>query len=651
MVLSFTMTAQKTAIDLNLLQQSTSSKQLVIPTTQNVYSASRNGGAQLIYDYSDYLNSGDIIHITHDKDNIGKYKYRVELTSFSGDADLILAGNNPYEYDWRQIAESNNGPSSKDVLEYLAWDLTHEETALEIVIFGYSDASFQLKIYKIEEDLEACNHHSTIEEIKDWMCDLYFCDAELFHAEYFGRPVLYYKPICEDALDVGDAIYDCTGEIVANNSYGSTHLIENRFLQIKRSIYKCQTTPQICDQQRVINDIKANMCTDCEEGSLYHAVYDGRPVLYLSRICVILPDLSNRTIIDCQGETIATSGFWSGNINDNLLEINDLIYSCEPTPSTDKNCVNFETYIDNQGIAAQSPDWIKWDENASDATVIEQIYSEFIDGIHYTKITKFLSIVDDGKYNKEDVVYLTGNHRTGKKVIKWDMVIHPYQTGYFNLQMDGQQFGSSLFHIYYENGVATIYNPNRSQILGTFNYPSGAFFEVKIGIDLDHDRVILYTAQENFILNYSGHIQLGGINFYAVDNAGFAIDNLCIQEVNQIPFTNEERQATSRNRTDNVELSVANDNSVKKLDSANNSFKVFPNPTMGMVTVQLELDNVEDLTIEVLNQTGQVVKQIALGQQTRINQSIDLTDLPNGMYILKAYGTSTNLSQKVLVQH
>lgn len=74
--------------------------------------------------------------------------------------------------------------------------------------------------------------------------------------------------------------------------------------------------------------------------------------------------------------------------------------------------------------------------------------------------------------------------------------------------------------------------------------------------------------------------------------------------------------------------------------------KVYPNPSNGVFSVQFT-DTVSSLQYEVYNVLGQVVKA---GKVTESNNSIDLTNNSNGIYILRMINTDTNsaYSQKIV---
>jgi len=66
------------------------------------------------------------------------------------------------------------------------------------------------------------------------------------------------------------------------------------------------------------------------------------------------------------------------------------------------------------------------------------------------------------------------------------------------------------------------------------------------------------------------------------------------------------------------------------------SFNVYPNPTNNQFTVDIDLTRADELTIDMVNVVGQVVKTVDLGtRSTGLNREyIDVNDLPQGLYFM-----------------
>jgi hypothetical protein len=82
-----------------------------------------------------------------------------------------------------------------------------------------------------------------------------------------------------------------------------------------------------------------------------------------------------------------------------------------------------------------------------------------------------------------------------------------------------------------------------------------------------------------------------------------------------------------------------------------NAVSVYPNPTMGEAQVEFNLTSGSDVTIEVVNSLGQVVKVEELGFVNPGVQSenIDLTELENGVYFVKVKTANASITKTLMV--
>lgn len=75
--------------------------------------------------------------------------------------------------------------------------------------------------------------------------------------------------------------------------------------------------------------------------------------------------------------------------------------------------------------------------------------------------------------------------------------------------------------------------------------------------------------------------------------------------------------------------------------------KLYPNPSIGMVTIEMENNILQDGKLSINDEKGQQVKEIPFINGTEI----DLTELPNGLYFLKAeFEGNFSESKKLLIQ-
>jgi hypothetical protein len=75
-----------------------------------------------------------------------------------------------------------------------------------------------------------------------------------------------------------------------------------------------------------------------------------------------------------------------------------------------------------------------------------------------------------------------------------------------------------------------------------------------------------------------------------------------------------------------------------------NSYSVYPNPTSGVFTIELSNPGSENVSVEILNQLGQVVRREELGNNA-IKTSINIQGINSGVYFVR-----TNLGNKSSVK-
>ncbi|MES2762489.1 MAG: T9SS type A sorting domain-containing protein [Bacteroidota bacterium] len=75
------------------------------------------------------------------------------------------------------------------------------------------------------------------------------------------------------------------------------------------------------------------------------------------------------------------------------------------------------------------------------------------------------------------------------------------------------------------------------------------------------------------------------------------------------------------------------------------SFSIFPNPAKNNFNVKLNNVSNGDCNVEIVNSVGQTVKVVNLGNTTEITNNISISDLAQGMYMIK-----TTLGDKISVR-
>ncbi|MFK7978964.1 MAG: T9SS type A sorting domain-containing protein [Saprospiraceae bacterium] len=248
----------------------------------------------------------------------------------------------------------------------------------------------------------------------------------------------------------------------------------------------------------------------------------------------------------------------------------------------------------------------------------------------------------------QDVFLDLGRKFKGVYRICWNMYIEKNRTAFFGLF--GGDNSDPWGSISKEFGMNSPYQ--------------GRWFDVELFVDLDKNKFTLYM--DNRYKAYSGdyHLNLDALNFYGLPNAHFYVDHLCYGPVKKIPARGSlTRMAiledTPLYAADKQQLQLAGsiqgitDNgltrtTVNTLNAAD--LKVVPNPTRGFTTIALDLDKAQNIELQIFSPTGQVVRQISLGETSIIRQELNLGDLANGLYILKATGETSVITKKIILQ-
>lgn len=96
-------------------------------------------------------------------------------------------------------------------------------------------------------------------------------------------------------------------------------------------------------------------------------------------------------------------------------------------------------------------------------------------------------------------------------------------------------------------------------------------------------------------------------------------------------------------------ISISTTTSIDDRASISGNIRIYPNPADGIV--HLESDNqVEDLNFSVLNSLGMVVYSRQIKHTSKLAETINLSNLPKGVYIVKISGNNTSEQQKLILK-
>ncbi len=79
------------------------------------------------------------------------------------------------------------------------------------------------------------------------------------------------------------------------------------------------------------------------------------------------------------------------------------------------------------------------------------------------------------------------------------------------------------------------------------------------------------------------------------------------------------------------------------------SYAIYPNPTSDNFTLKLSNNEGSDCNVQIINITGQIVKEVKLGNETTIEQSVSIGELSSGVYMVKtSLGDKTSTRRLVV---
>ncbi|MCC6372594.1 MAG: T9SS type A sorting domain-containing protein [Bacteroidia bacterium] len=97
-------------------------------------------------------------------------------------------------------------------------------------------------------------------------------------------------------------------------------------------------------------------------------------------------------------------------------------------------------------------------------------------------------------------------------------------------------------------------------------------------------------------------------------------------------------------------------NSIQEEQERNNAYsplRIFPNPSKGEVNIAYSVLNRTDVILEVYNLSGQLIKNISNvsnQHQGHYQIAVDLSDLPNGIYLISLIKGGERFTERVLIE-
>ncbi|MFK7935322.1 MAG: T9SS type A sorting domain-containing protein [Saprospiraceae bacterium] len=332
--------------------------------------------------------------------------------------------------------------------------------------------------------------------------------------------------------------------------------------------------------------------------------------------------------------------------------------NCEPINNGCQNAIYFEDFDNyyNGNISHQSTRWAKVSNNFLDGQIVShKYYSDY----------KSLRL-DYTSHGEPNVVLKLGNRTWGKYRLNWKMYINYNHGAHFSL-MNSQDWPS--YPAPFERAV------HRYE-----THLQGRWVDVELFLDLDNNQLKLFM-NEQLLAVRDYYSNLGSLNFYGLPgyndahgnwvwlDSDFYVDDICVQQIYWFPAEEmEETEALSSNDnsenvvpevtiSDEVEMETSEEDLELTITEEEENtlitpeLKVFPNPAREQATLQVVLPQSEQVTLQIYNQLGQAVKTIPLGEVDFIDEQLDISDLTNGVYLLRVVGETTQITRQLIVKN
>jgi len=77
---------------------------------------------------------------------------------------------------------------------------------------------------------------------------------------------------------------------------------------------------------------------------------------------------------------------------------------------------------------------------------------------------------------------------------------------------------------------------------------------------------------------------------------------------------------------------------------------IYPNPTEGLISLNLSLETMSAVSLVLNNSLGQAVYNEDLGKLTNLDRSFNWSELPKGIYTIQLSINNQNTFEKIILQ-
>ncbi len=313
-------------------------------------------------------------------------------------------------------------------------------------------------------------------------------------------------------------------------------------------------------------------------------------------------------------------------------------------------CENFDAYLAANYVSTQSDCWTTMKKETEDEYWEEEDAKVMMTDEDY----KHSLVIDEEGQN---VMMMMGERSSGIQILKMDMFIEPGEMAAFSImeEMDEEkafftmEFGTS------RRGEATLSGTRRE-----FDYPEGEWFTITMYYNLSLG-IITYTEigdESPYIFPIPFKGDLGALQFKAeTEDYKFRVDNISLQKyVN--PNTrnadddltrNQPGVTTGNNQASGLNTPPASTGTETEL-SFGEQYSVYPNPTNGSFTLDISLETTENIEVMIINTMGQVIRRYNFDGTNRVQQTIDLSTEPVGLYLIRSQAGDKIYDSRLLLQ-
>jgi hypothetical protein len=136
----------------------------------------------------------------------------------------------------------------------------------------------------------------------------------------------------------------------------------------------------------------------------------------------------------------------------------------------------------------------------------------------------------------------------------------------------------------------------------------------------DQPYYIVFRASDDFLLNSNSH---SGVNYWA------------------IPIT----------VIDDSDFPCPSTSSSRKASLAIQNVKIFPNPARTQTTVQLNLRESKDGTVQIMSLVGQLLKERIFENSEEMQMTFNTSDLPAGIYLIRIRVGEEFITEKLIINN